>query len=103
MGLTMPQKEFSISLRFSLAIPLFPSNMDGIETLFLWAIVNSFADHLLDCGHNNLRILRHGALSDVLAIPRFDCQHVNCRKEQRCIAAIVAQYQVTFYHPSCNT
>ena len=47
------QKEFTISLRFWLGIPLFPSNL-GSKRCFCGQILDQFGDHLLGCGHNNL-------------------------------------------------
>ena len=82
IGLAMPQKEFTISLRLWLGIPLFPSDL-GSKRCFCGQILDQFGDHLLGCGHNNLRIRRHDTLSDVL-FHALLVDNANCRKEQRC-------------------
>ena len=80
----MPQKAFTISLRTRLwlGIPLFPSDL-GSKRCFCGQILDQFGDHLLGCGHNNLRIRRHDTLSDVL-FHALLVDNANCRKEQRC-------------------
>ena len=82
MVLTMPQKEFTISLRLWLGIPLFPSDL-GSKRCFCGQFLDQFGDHLLGCGPNNLRIRRHDTLSDVL-FHALLVDNANCRKEQRC-------------------
>ena len=58
LGLAMNKQEFIISLRIWLGIAIFPSFPDAIRCT-CGQILGQFGDHLLSCGHGNLRTKRH--------------------------------------------
>ena len=59
------QQEFIISLRIWLGIGIFPSFPDAIRCT-CGQILGQFGDHLLSCGHGNLRTKRDDSFCDVI-------------------------------------
>ena len=46
-------------------------------------MIDSFGDHILDCGNGPLRIRQHDAICDVIWYALFQ-DHSGCKKEQCC-------------------
>ena len=76
LGLAMPQKEFILSLRHWLGVPLFSS---ASKLCSCGHHLDRFGDHLLGCGQGNWRTDHHDALCDVI-FNALLVDNVNCRK-----------------------